>query len=238
MGTFMDKETLEAEAERLGVTLDGLSWPQKQKAVLNAKVDAGEEIQYGATIEKKKAKIIAYRDISAESDRKLKQIYGKRLLISPEIQPRQYQLFKYDEELGDELLVEDKSFDLRQYANIGKDMVTGTVKIVGKNKTKTIAQSTLPKQNAGIIFRPGIDLVPVVIANNRQGYLFNHHRFPHIKDLLIKSGYWHEYKNQFQDEPNVWYAAGKQLVCDINFTHAVFAEIERKEKEKRALRDK
>lgn len=36
MARFMDKETLASEADRLGVDLDGLTWPQKQKAVIKA----------------------------------------------------------------------------------------------------------------------------------------------------------------------------------------------------------
>lgn len=237
MGTYMDKETLEAEAKRLGVNLDGLSWPQKQKAIFDAKREEGESIQYGKTTEKKAVKVIAIRDVLAESQAIMQNLTNSKLLISPEIKPTQYQFFKYDEEIGNEILVEEANYGRDDMTRVGKDLVTGTYKIVGKSNSKVIAQSTIPKENAEIFWTSDPEYwFPIVKSNGRMGYLFNHARLPHVKDALMKSGYWLEYKDQFKEEPNVWYAAGKQLVSDIAFTNAVMDEIMRKEEEKRRLR--
>ena len=48
----------------------------------------------------------------------------------------------------------------------------------------------------------------------------------------MQSGYYNEYKDLFKDKPNVWYAAGKQLVCDPHLVHRVLREIEEKEQQK------
>ena len=37
MAGFLSKETIGLEAERLGVSLEGLSWPEQQKAIAKAR---------------------------------------------------------------------------------------------------------------------------------------------------------------------------------------------------------
>lgn len=261
-GQFMNKETLEAEALRLGVNLEGLTWPQKQGAVMAAKRREAAEDEKGITeITEESSDPIELSDMmktllandtdgdcEAESLRLKKNqqwvtvkgrpdpmadMRGKRVLIAPEMAMTTNQLFGYEEELDDEVMVEEVVHDIDAAFKAGKDEVNGTYKVVGHTGKKVIAHSALPKQGAGIYFRPDKDLVPVVSFQGRSGYLWTHHRLPNIKNLLMQSGYYHEYKDRFKDEPFIWHAAGKLLVCDRALAEAVIREIEEKERNRR-----
>jgi hypothetical protein len=226
---WMNKETVLAEAERLGIDLTDLTWPQMQKAVIDAKKAEGGDLIEIIEVEQEGSRV------KKETD-SLSRYRGKTVLISPEIKPTTVQLIKYDEELGNDIEIDDSYKVTSEQLNaVSQDLVTGTYRIKGTKDRKVIAQSTIPKQNSQITFRPDIDLVPVSTFNGRSGYLFTHQRLPNIKALLLESGYYNEYKNQFVEEPNVWYSAGKILCCDINLTHHIFREIERKAVEREAI---
>lgn len=263
MGGFMTKAEIAEWADRLGVDLEGLSWPQQQKAVIEAKQKAGYPVQYGKTAPKPKDEIdaIDVRDLPVELAPRKKEAapqelvvgkgrrrqigvdprrtVGKKTLISPEIQPTQYQLIKYDEDLGPETEIEEISlkdeFEQGRDVLVDKDLSTETYRIKGRGSRHVIAQSTIPKENAKITFEVGKDLVPVVEFMGRKGYLWTHHRLPNVKALLVASGYYEEYKDRFKDEPNIWHSAGKLLTCDITLVENVFREIERKEKDRRRV---
>lgn len=240
MGTFMKKEELEAYAREYGIDLDGLTWPQKQAAVLKARSEAGDDIQYGATSKHvpKMGEVVVHKGKRVHGS-KPADAAGRKVLISPEILPTPYQFVKYDEELLEDIEIEEMSlkdeFEQGKDVLVGKDLNTGTYRIKGRNGRKVIAQSTIPKENAKITFQVGVDLVPVVEFMGRRGYLWTHHRLPNVKDLLLKSGYYEEYKDRFKDEPYIWHSAGKLLTCDITMVEAIFKDIERKEREKRHL---
>lgn len=211
---YRTKDDCLAEAERLGLDVEGLDWGELQKTVAEA-------------VKAEKARLEA-----EDPEERLKRYYGEELLISPEMKPERYRLAKYDEDLGDDITVEEKVFDLdgTTFAG-GKDLASGTYVVKGKTGRKSIGQASVPKENTGMIFRPGIDVAVVVVWNGRAGYIWSHHHLPNVKDLLRQSGHLEDYKDLFNSSKhpdNVWYAKG-HLVCDPSVVHHVMSEIERKE---------
>lgn len=244
---YRNKEACLAEAERLGIEgASEMSWPQLQKAVGDAlKLEEmgigqpdGEAAQAvrDMPLDKRAEALLPYMD--------------KTIVISPELAPERYRLVKYDEELGNDIELEERRFDMdrstdqvfdvsgdlgdRHAVDQYHDYLTGTYRLKRRSDRKVVAMSSVPKENSGMFFRPGIDLVTVVSWQGRYGYLWKHMFLPNVKQLLLESGHYAEYKHKFVDEPNVWYAAGKQLVCDPHLVHQVFQEIEEKERRKAA----
>lgn len=271
MPGFMDKETLEAEAARLHVNLEGLKWPQKQQAVFAAQTrekngevieepaSSGEQpLEVGSFFSSGMQENLAHADTDGDAkgipstQRPVMQepvhvhvdvpydpmadMRGKRVLICPEMAATPNQLFGYEEELDEEIVVEEVRHDVDSAYRAGKDLVTGTYTVKEKTGRKVIAHTALPKLGAGVEYYPDRDWVPVVTYRGRRGYLYTHHRLPHIKQLLLESGYYEDYKHRFQHEPNVWHAAGKLMCCDINLANSVLREIEKRAADDRAQR--
>lgn len=244
-GTFMKKEVLESEAKRLDVNLDGLTWPQKQKAVLTAIEDekAGKEISRQSTEQvlealKKTDEPIPSNEVHVHvevpQEDFMDAVRGKKLIICPEMAATPIQMFGYEEELGDELVVEEAVFDIENTGlSVAKNLATGTFNVTGKTGKKVMAQSGMPKEGCEISFRPDIDWFPVCTFQGRSGYLWTHHRLPNVKHVLIESGYYEDYRDRFKDEPFIWHSGGKLLACDINLVHTVMREIERKAREQK-----
>jgi hypothetical protein len=226
---FLNKELLHKEAKRLGIDASKYDYRTLQGLVTKAKKEDGS---FKAS---NKIKSFATEPIATDAPCQngdtdgdkipdpLAQYENKEVLIAPEMAPTKTQLIKYNEELGDEVIVEEKHFEV---GHVQKNLETGTYHIKEKTGNKTVAQSTLPKQNAAILFSPGKDIVPRVRFNKREGYLWTHHRLPNIKVLLQESGYYEKFKDRFVDEPAIWYSAGKLLTCDIGLVHSIFQEIE------------
>lgn len=163
----------------------------------------------------------------------LKKFRGIELKIAPEIYPNDQRAVHYKEELGDELILDEKHYDIRGLEfDAGTNIDSGTYIIRGKTGERVVATSAIPKEQPGLFFRPDMDYAVVVVFMGRAGYLWTHHRLPNIKALLQESGYYEEYKKMFKDDPNIWYSAGL-LVCDPSVVHHVFQEIEEKERIKR-----
>lgn len=260
-GRFMDKETLEQKAQELGVDLTGLTWPQKQGAVMNAMKQENQPIvenSDGLSMEEIKIRLSDPIDdifspvelnvapveklsdevkVHVEDDSikdPMASMRGKKVMIAPEMAPTSRQLFGYDEVLDEEVTVEEVVHDVDAAYTAGKDLVTGTYNVTGSTGKRVVARTALPKEGCGITFRPDVDLVPVAKFRGREGYLWTHHRLPNVKQLLKESGYYEEYKSRFVDEPAIWHSGGKLLACDISLVHSIMSEIEHKEAEKRA----
>lgn len=235
-GRFMSKEKLHEEADRLGVDIEGLKWAQQQKVVLDA-LDterAGHEFSARAMDEIVEAvkEVIPSQEITVHVDVDdydfMERVRGKKLIICPEMAQTPRQLFGYEEELGDELIVEEVTYSPLDGSISGNnDLATSTFAVKGKTGKKVIAQSALPKEGCGITFRPDVDWFPVCTFQGREGYLWTHHRLPNVKATLIASGYYEDYRERFKDEPWIWHSGGKLLACDINLVHSVMREIER-----------
>ena len=228
---YRNKADTIKEAERLGIDVTGMDWPTMQKVV----GDALKKEELGMP-----AKKIEASDADRIQREMMKPYLGKVVRISPEMRPDANRIIRYLEELDDELDVEEKSFSAGDKSNdelynMHRDYTTGTYIVKGKTGRKVIAESSLPKENAQMIFRPAQDMFPVVTFQGRTGYLFKHHRFPNFRRALIESGYYEDYKDQLTDEPNVFYLTG--LLCvDVGVAHAIMNDIERRERAKRSGR--
>lgn len=259
---FIPKDKVDGEAARLGVDISGLSWPQVQKVLSDARKANGEKTYMPEQKAVPKAKAVPKQKVAEvdktqdvpprqkvaageavrgvahvikHEDQTLdQQLKGKTILISPDMASTRIQPFKYDEDLGEEFEVEEIDMSQNLAGILGtKDMVTGTYRIKGKTGRRVIATSTLPKQNAGIYFRPDKDMFPIVSHQGRTGYLWTHQRLSNVKSALQASGYYYDYEKQLSGENAMWYSAGAILTVDIGLVHHIFEEIERKERAKR-----
>lgn len=220
---FMKKETVEEYARLFGIDLEGKAWGE-QNQLVRERLEAE-----GYTIDKNGE---VHKPVKEEPKPEPKpEIPNKTIMLSPEIRATNIQLIKYDEELGEDLTVEEVSFkDDFGTRPIERDLTYGTYKIKGSSGRKVVAQSTVPKENAQVTYNPARDLVPRVTYDGKTGYIWTHQHYPNIKGLLMDSGKYHKYKHLFsaKEHPeNIWYAAGKLLVCNISMVHYVFDEIER-----------
>jgi len=241
---MMKKEELYAQADRLGIRFEeGMSYVEKNALVANAlkreRLEAPDKDAEIAALRKELARLRAEKQLADVSPKAKPSADGTpipagRVILSPEIKPTSVQLFKYDEELGEDVAVEEVSYrdEFGRVMQTDHDLKTGTYRVKGKSGRKVVAQSTIPKENAGVSYDPQRDLVPVVTWRGRRGYIWTHQHYPNVKELLRASGYYHDYADVFSADEhpeNIWYAAGKMLVCSISMTHRVFSEIEKKE---------
>lgn len=242
---FISKDEAMAYAAKHDLDISGLTWPQVQKVISEHKKKIEKETKPASKVfvDPTRFNTVHSSDpvqINKQAKVKQKQIEpsldqfkGKTILISPEIRPQKNQRFKYEEVIGDELEVEEANYNGMTLEARNTNEAHGTYVVKGKTGRKVTALSTIPKENAGITFRPDIDMFPVVTFEGKSGYLLTHSRLPNVKATLKESGYWEDYRERFSEAPNVWYAAGKQLVCDISMVHHVMNEIERRERNKR-----
>lgn len=222
---YRNKQETIKEAERLGIDVSGMDWPTMQKTVKTAL--QREELGFASAGDKAPKATVD----------KLKPYLDKTIRIAPEMHPDANRIIRYQEKLGDDLDIEEKHFQAggsTEYV-AGRDYTTGTFHVKGKTGRQVIAESSLPKENAQIVFRPGIDWFPVVTFGGRSGYLYTHQRFPNFKQVLMSSGYYEDYKDKLKDEPNVFYLTG--LLCvDPSVAHGIMQDIELREKQKQLVR--
>ena len=236
---YRKKEDCIREAERLGIDVSGMDWPTLQRTVSSAL--KAEELGIEMAVDK-----------STSDDKPVKKIIDdplipyldKNILISPELSPERYRLVKYDEDLGSELEVEEREFDIdRETDEVfdksgGKinhsnqidayhDYTTGTYRIKNRSERRVMGMASVPKENPQLSFRPGIDWATVVTFKGKSGYLWKHWRYPNVSALLKEAGdeYYQKYRKVFKEQPNVWYACG-HLVCDPYLVHQVLHEIQ------------
>lgn len=227
---YRNKDECLKEAARLGIEgAESMSWAQLQKEVKQALLleSIDQDDQKPKKIRSKKQNRTKLTPMQA-AEMKANMAKGTKFTLIPELAPDATRAIHYDEELGDDLIVEEKYYDIRNLDNeVGdNNIASGTYAIKGKTGRKVVAESALPKENPGWEFTVGQDLVPVVTWGNKRGY-----RWIYVKKLLMDSGYYHQFKNRFK-QPYIWYAAGI-LVCDIGLTESVFREIMDLEKTKR-----
>jgi hypothetical protein len=234
---YRSKAETIAEAKRLGIDIEGMDWPTMQKVVSTALKKEALEDKAPMEIDEIK---IGKKDFEEMQRRMMEPYLGKTVRISPEMRPDANRIIRYFEELDDEIEVEEKTFSAGDKSNdnlynMHRDYTTGTYIVKGKTGRKVVAESSLPKENAQMIFRPAQDMFPVVTFQGRTGYLYKHHRFPNFQRALIESGYYEDYKDRLKEEPNVFYLTG--LLCvDVSVAHAIMNDIERRERAKRSGR--
>lgn len=256
---YRNKEDCLREAARLGLEVDGLSWAQLQKAVSDALwlEEHGIQSEQGEPpVEKEPAEPERKRLQVDEDEEALRQFYGQSIMIAPELAPERYRLLKYDEDLGNELDVVERKFDINPETNAVYDIAggsvdhdhvvdayhdytTGTYRIKKRSDRRVIGMASVPKEEPGLSFRAGIDVATVVTFKGRSGYLWKHpnkNRYITVSGLLMAAGdqYFQKYRKVFKDPPNVWYACG-HLVCDPYLVHNVLKEIQETAKAERDL---
>lgn len=215
---FMKAEELQAYADKYNLNIDGLSYQEKNKYVQDHM-----KMMSGSGYEEKN---FSENKLTEEQEEKRKrdieygrQVYNdikdKRIIIAPAIRPEEANvLFKYDEELDYEKEVEEVSFDLHSLGSpnggVSRD---GTYRILGETGKKVIAQSTIPKENAGIEYHPGEDWFPLIVdpTTGAKGYQFK----KYVKPYLEKAGIYEEYAHYFDSKKypnNNFYICGHSCV--------------------------
>ena len=254
---YRKKEDCLREAERLGIDATNMDWPTLQRVVSNALkleelgmpvTDGG--IQLVEDVREAVAEVAQERKAGKRIEDPLAPYLDKMILMSPELAPERYRLIKYDEDLGSEVDVVERSFDINRetdqvYDVSGgevshenqidsyHDYTTGTYRIKERSERRVKGMASVPKENPMLSFRPGVDWATVVTFKGKSGYLWKHWRYPNVSALLKAAGdeYYQKYRKVFKDQPNVWYACG-HLVCDPYLVHRVLHEIEEDAKDK------
>ncbi len=242
---YRKKEDCLREAERLGIDAENMDWPTLQRTVSNAL--KAEELGLdgvSAVLVEATNKMVNDKPPASRIDDSLRPYLDKTILMSPELKPERYRLVKYDEDLGPELEVVERTFDINRetdqvYDVSGgevphenqidtyHDYTTGTYRIKERSERRVKGMASVPKENPMLSFRPGIDWATVVTFKGKSGYLWKHWRYPNVSALLKEAGdeYYQKYRKVFKDQPNVWYACG-HLVCDPYLVHRVLKEIQ------------
>lgn len=235
---YIPKDVLLTEAEKRGIDLTGLSWPEQQRVVQKAMKteesfsEAPKPKPYTPQEKSPELEFLKrYKKAMVESLDKAVPVQ-----ICGEIKPMRNALFKYDEDLGEGLEVDDVSYLRNGMPDLNDRDATQTYIVRGKTGRKVFAQSTLPRQNAQIYYDPKTHwLAPIVKDfNGREGYLWKHHKYKGIKQLLIESGYFEDYRSLFDSKlhpQNIWMAGGKFYAVNIQLCEKIFRDIEKKAKQ-------
>lgn len=173
------------------------------------------------------------------------RLVNKRLWYSPEIRFNQNMIYRYEEDLGENMEVEElwyngETLDSRNIqAPPGETSgISGTYKVRPIPHSKLKAMSSVPRQNVGIYWdfdKRGMPKTPFPIAvfEGRRGYLYSHASIPCVKPTIIESGYYEDFKDMLKDEPNIFYLGGSIRAVDIPFCDWMMKEIEDREVYKR-----
>lgn len=214
---YRNKEATLAEAERLGIDVSNMSWPEMQKEVKAAL----ERERYNVNPDRGKS-VDTDGDIAKPMKRK---IIFEPVTLAPELFPDHHRIIRYEEELGDELDVEEKTFmGMEGKGQISyttsRDFATGTYKVKGKTGRRVKGEASIPKENAGRNIDPNRDWFEVISFQGRKGY-----RFKPFKQALMKTGYYEDYRQMLSKEPNTFYLTG--ILCvSIPIAHHIMREVE------------
>ena len=259
MSRFMDKETLYSEADRLGVDLSGLKWPQMQKAVIDAqnkeaehrKPEKREPTKELETAEYMREEMARLRQQLADAQsaqpqepvvfdlgrnvepNTIEDYEGKVVLISPGQKETPNQRVKYDEELGYDRPVKEVHLDVGKGSPFLGDQGTSNLR---KDATYQLGKSTGKK----------------VVATSTMPKIGAMITFDPRKDMVAVATYnghrgylWSHHRlpnikgllkeagvyEEYRDRfKNKLFYVGMQLCCDISFANMVLTEVSRKAK--------
>lgn len=260
MAGFMTKDEILAEAERLGINIEGLSWQQQQKVVAEARKADGHtkspreekqeadkeaeiaELKRQLAAAKEQAKHIPIPQTPVVFELGKNQVeptiedYDRAILIaSPEQRPTSFQRNKWYESVGTEKITEDIYFGVGKQTPFENDeggTKNATYKITETGRPVT-AESTMPKYSCLLTYRPTKDLCAIAKYGGRRGYLWTHQRLPNVRGLLRMMGVYEEYKQLWLQHGTgrIFYLGG--LLCvDIQFTNEAFERIKRELRER------
>lgn len=215
------QETIEL-AEQLGVDVSDMTWPEMQKAVKQALLAKEGRNTVRKKPVKRTGKVV---------DETTRPYVGKTVMIAPEMYPDAKRYIHYDEELGDDIEVEEVSmlgFEGGRIDWSGKnDLVTKTYRVKGKTGRKVHATSALPRQNAQITIRPGVDAFPVVKFKDKRGYIYKHPKMHAFKDMLVDLEVYDDYRNTLARHGVLFYLTGLECI-DIGVAHSIMRDIEKR----------
>lgn len=206
---FMKKEELLAEAERLGIDISTMKYQDQVAAVAKAQRD---EQQEGEDIQVKKVQEKPKRSVEQRGQELLdeyERIKNNRIIIAPAIRPESANvLFKYEEDLGDDMEVEEVYLGLETLGSPQGDVNRDATYRTRKTGKKAYAMSSFPKENAGIDYRPA-DWLPTITdpVSGKTGYQWK----KYVKPLLQKSGFYQDYADYFdyrKNPNNIYYISG------------------------------
>lgn len=262
---YRKKEDCLREAKRLGIDASNMDWPTLQRVVSNAlkAEELGVDVNQGTVnlVDEVRETVreVTSKKHEAKPEKRVNDpmlpYMDKTILMSPELSPERYRLVKYDEDLGPEMEVVERTFDINRetdqvYDVSGgevphenqidtyHDYTTGTYRIKQRSDRRVMGMASVPKENPMLSFRPGVDWATVVTFKGKSGYLWKHWRYPNVSALLKAAGdeYYQKYRKVFKDPPNVWYACG-HLVCNPVLVHQVLKEIEDDAKEQQLKKE-
>ena len=216
------QETIEI-AERLGVDVSGMTWPEMQRAV-SAALKSNDNDNT-----KKKSSNYKYKKI--RFNKEMEPYLNKKILIAPEMYPDAKRYVHYHEELGDDLEIEEISMLGLEGGKIDwrgtNDMKTGTYKVKGKTGRKVVADSALPRQNAGIGWNLSREWFPVVEFMGQRGYLYRHPSKLNFRAMLDDLNVYEDYRSVLQRNGVLFYLTG--LLCiDIGVAENIMKDIEKR----------
>ena len=224
---FMKKEELLAEAERLGIDISSMKYQEQVAAVAKAqRAEAGlnpgitgafssadtdgDRYVQDKRIPEKPKRDKAPRNTGQEALLKeYEKVKNKRIIIAPAIRPESANvLFKYEEDLGDDMDVEEVYLGLETLGSPQGDVNRDATYKTRKNGRRALAMSSFPKENAGIDYRPA-DWFPTITdpVSGKTGYQWK----KYVKPLLLKSGFYQEYADYFdyrKNPNNIYYISG------------------------------
>ena len=218
---FMKKEELLAEAERLGIDISTMKYQDQVAAVAKAqRMEQQEKFSDEVdSLQTKKIPEKPKRNMTRETNedevrvqqliKEYEKLKDKRIIIAPAIRPETANvLFKYEEELGDDMEVEEVYLGLETLGSPQGDVNRDATYRTRKTGKKTYAMSSFPKENAGIDYKPS-DWLPTITdpVSGKTGYQWK----KYVKPLLQKSGFYQDYADYFdyrKNPNNIYYISG------------------------------
>lgn len=228
----LKKEELERLETKHGLEPDGLSYQHRCSRI--AAVEAGEP-----WTPPEKPTAPRQDKVTTDDDITHHPLYGKRILFTPMMRPDAKRNLAFDEELGDELVVEEVNAG-EEIKNKDVEKMMSDYHVIHRNKGhKVYAKTTFPKVGTEISWCIGKELVPVVRGNDGQrGYIWS---YPtscvQVGDTLIQvyglktliQQVYPELLTKFSGKPIMTYIDGVTLAANIPMTEAILKEKTRKE---------
>ena len=216
------QETIEL-ANELGIDISDMTWPEMQRAVSSALKanDNDKRVKGSSKVNRRKARY----------NKEMLPYLDKKILIAPEMYPDAKRYVHYHEELGDDLEIEEISMLGLEGGKIDwrgtNDMKTGTYRVKGKTGRKVVADSALPRQNAGIGWNLSREWFPVVEFMGQRGYLYRHPSKISFRAMLDDLGVYEDYRRVLQRHGTLFYLTG--LLCiDIGVAENIMKDIEKR----------
>ena len=240
--TAIKKEELEKLEKEYGLEPDGLTYQHRCSRITAYMNGNGDSWVPPEKVIKQRPKPEAKTERFAKNH----PLFGKKILITPMIIPDKNRNLAYMEPVGPDITLRDASAGEMIYgAPEDVQRMVGDYVIERVDyEHQVMAKTTFPKIGTEISIRPGIDLVPVVVGNDRKvGYIWS---FPTqlIRVIMDEEAYvlqvyglktlirqiYPELEPKFSGKPMMDYIDGVTLAASIPQTHALLKKHMREER--------